>query len=229
MQLEDVWPLFALRLTTPRLVLRPLRDEDLPGLVSSALAGIHDPERMPFGVPWTDASADELPASFAQYHWRLRANASPESWGISFTVLLNGIPIGIQELHARNFANLRTVESGSWLARRHQGIGLGTEMRAGLLMFAFDVLQAEWAQSSAASWNAPSLGVSEHLGYTRNGVNRVQTRPGEITEEVRVILHRDDFTRPDWKLEIEGAEAMARLLMTRPSSARASTAARVRP
>ena len=127
MQIEDVWPLFKLRLLTPRLELRPVRDEDFPALVESALAGIHDPERMPFGVPWTDAPPEQLSPSLAQYHWRMRANVSPERWGISFTVLLGGDPIGIQELHAHNFANLRTVESGSWLTRSAQGKGLGTE------------------------------------------------------------------------------------------------------
>lgn len=51
MDLERIWPLFGLRLTTPRLELRPLRDDDLPGLVDAALSGVHDPARMPFGVP----------------------------------------------------------------------------------------------------------------------------------------------------------------------------------
>jgi RimJ/RimL family protein N-acetyltransferase len=212
MQLEDAWPLFGLRLLTPRLELRPMRDEDIPGLVGSALAGIHDPERMPFGVPWTDAPAEELPRSFAQYHWQLRANASPRKWGISFTVLLDGYPIGIQEVHAQNFTNLKTIESGSWLTRHQQGVGLGTEMRAALLLFAFDVLKAEWAQSSAASWNTASLRVSERLGYSRNGTHRIQTRPGEVTDEIRVRLPRDDFKRPDWRINIQDAPAAVAFL-----------------
>ncbi|MGN6197057.1 GNAT family N-acetyltransferase [Humibacter sp.] len=215
MKLEDVWPLFGLRLATPRLELRPVRDEDLPGLVENALAGVHDPARMPFGVPWTDAEPEELARSFAQYHWRNRVNTTPNRWGITFTVLRGGEPIGIQELRAHDFDSLRTVESGSWLTRSQQGLGLGTEMRAGLLMFAFDVLDAEWAQSSAASWNRPSLTVSEHLGYVPNGVNRVRTRPTEIADEIRLRLHRDDFIRPPWSVGIEGADAALRQLIGR--------------
>ena len=211
-KIEDVWPLFGLRLRTPRLELRPVRDDDLPALVESALAGIHDPERMPFGVPWTDAEPEELARSFAEYHWRNRVNTRADRWGIQFAVFHGGRPIGIQELHARDFAVLRTVESGSWLTRAHQGVGLGTEMRAGLLMFAFDILYAEWAQSSAAEWNRASLGVSDRLGYARNGVNRVQSRPGEITNEIRLRLHRDAFARPDWRLAADGVEAALRQL-----------------
>lgn len=212
MDLERIWPLFGLRITTPRLALRPVRDDDLPGLVTAALSGVHDPARMPFGVPWTDAEPEAMARSLAQYHWKLRSTATPESWGVGFTVLRDGVPVGVQELHARQFAARRTVESGSWIAKGHQGVGLGTEMRAGLLLFAFDHLGAEWAESSAAAWNEPSRRVSAKLGYRENGVTRVRTRPDEVVDEVRVRLHRDDFVRPAWALGAAGARAAVALL-----------------
>jgi len=213
MELEDVWPLFALRLVTPRLVLRPVRDDDLPGLVEAALAGIHEPDRMPFGVPWTDEAPERLARSFAAFHWGVRARMTRENWGVSFAVLRDGVPIGIQDLTARSFAARRTVETGSWLTASAQGQGLGTEMRAGLLLFAFDDLGAQWAESSAAAWNAPSLAVSSRLGYERNGVSRAQTRPGEVVDEVRVRVASEQFRRPDWELVTHGvASARAQLL-----------------
>ncbi|MDP4333667.1 GNAT family N-acetyltransferase [Curtobacterium sp. A7_M15] len=213
MDLDHVWPLFGLRLTTPRLELRPLRDDDLPGLVDAALSGVHDPARMPFGVPWTDAAPTTLARSLAQYHWKLRAGVTRDGWGVSFTVLQQGTPIGVQELHARHFAARRTVESGSWLALGSQGRGLGTEMRAALLLFAFDHLGAEWAESSAVAWNAPSLRVSAKLGYEVNGVSRAQTRADEVVDEVRVRLQREDFARPTWSLTTEGGAAAAEFLV----------------
>ena len=51
------------------------------------------------------------------------------------------------------------------------------------------------------------------IGYVRNGVNRVRTRPGEITEEIRLRLHRDDFVRPGWSVGVEGVEAALRQLI----------------
>lgn len=66
---------------------------------------------------------------------------------------------------------------------------------------------ADCAQSSAASWNAASRRVSERLGYRRNGTNRVEIGPGEIAHKVRVRLHRDDFNRPDWNVDIQGVSA----------------------
>ena len=66
--------------------------------------------------------------------------------------------------------------------------------------------------NSAASWNEPSLGVSRKLGYELNGVSRVAPRPGEPTDEQRVRLARDAFTRPDWVATIRGAEPVLRQL-----------------
>lgn len=216
MDLDHVWPLFGLRLVTPRLELRPLRDEDLPGLVDAALSGVHDPARMPFGVPWTDAEPDTLARSLAQYHWNLRAGLTADSWGVSFTVFRGSRPIGVQELHARRFATRKTIESGSWLASADQGQGLGTEMRAALLLFAFDHLHAEWAESSAVAWNEPSLRVSAKLGYDVNGMTRTQTRADEVVDEVRVRVGRKGFARPAWTLITEGAEAATTFLLGSP-------------
>jgi RimJ/RimL family protein N-acetyltransferase len=123
------------------------------------------------------------------------------------------MPVGVQELHARRFVGRKTVESGSWLALEHQGHGLGTEMRAALLLFSFDHLQADWAESSAAAWNEASLRVSRKLGYEVNGVSRAQTRADEVVDEVRVRLRREDFARPSWSLTTEGVEAATAFLL----------------
>ena len=221
MGLVDIWPLFGLRLITPRLELRVVRDDDLPGLVDAALAGIHDPTRMPFAAPWTDAPPDELRRNFVQYQWAQRASFRTDRWSVIFTVLRDGRPIGVQDMRATDFATRRTIESGSWLTRAEQGHGLGIEMRAALLSFAFDHLGAEVAESGAMTWNAASLGVSRRLGYRENGLARVVGRPGVVGEELRVRLARDEFIRPDWTLLVDGAEpACAQLLGTRDGDRR---------
>lgn len=99
------------------------------------------------------------------------------------------------------------MNTGSWLTKSMQGRGLGTEMRAALLLFAFDVLGAEWAESGAASWNGASLDVSKKLGYELNGVTRVAPRTGEPVDEQRVRLEKTAFVRPDWSISVRGAEA----------------------
>ena len=54
--LTRFWPTFGLRLTTPRLELRPVTDDDLADLITLAQDGVHDPSFMPFVQPWTDAA-----------------------------------------------------------------------------------------------------------------------------------------------------------------------------
>ena len=207
MDLVDVWPLFGLRLITPRLELRPVRDDDLPGLAEAALRGIHPPERMPFAAPWTDAPAEVLRRDLARFVWRSRAELSPQEWSLVLAVVEDGVPIGVQDLRGSQFATLRTVSSGSWLTRSRQGHGFGVEMRAAILMFAFDHLGAEVAESGAATWNTASLSVSRRLGYVENGQGRFTSRAGEITEELHVRVTPEGFRRPDWELRVEGVDA----------------------
>lgn len=210
MDLTEIWPPFGLELRTPRLLLRPMRDEDLPGLVKAARSGVHDPTRSPFSFPWTDAEPHELPLNVAQFHWGLRASSAPEAWNVEFAVIHEGVVIGAQGLVGRQFAVRRTVSTGSWLQRASQGHGLGREMREAVLQFAFDHLCAERAESAAVSWNAQSRAVSRRLGYRENGSLRVVTRSGVLEEEILLRLDPRDFERPAWTLGLSGFTDAAR-------------------
>lgn len=205
--LEDVWPLFGLRISTPRLTLNPVRDDQLPGLIDAVLAGIHDPAVMPFGVPWTDAPREDLIKGTAQHQWRQRCTVEPENWTLNLAVCHEGLVIGVQDLSARDLSIQRTVHTGSWLTQAAQGKGLGTEMRSAALQFAFDYLGAQWAVSDAASWNAASLTVSRNLGYVDNGVSRTVVRPGEATTINHVRLAAEAFARPGWSISVTGFDA----------------------
>ncbi|WP_258062113.1 GNAT family N-acetyltransferase [Arthrobacter sp. B0490] len=211
--LVRVWPLFGLVITTPRLVLTPVRDEHLPELVDAVLDGIHDPAEMPFSFPWTDAPRDVLIPETARHQWKTRAGVGPDDWTINFAVLHRGRVIGVQDLMARRFPLLRRVGSGSWLTRSVQGQGLGTEMRAAVLQCAFDHLGATSAVSEAADWNRASLGVSRRLGYSLNGTALVEARRGEVQTQQNLLLAREDFRRPDWTAEVRGVEAVLDFLL----------------
>ena len=217
MRLTDVWPLFGLELRTPRLVLTPVRDEQLPEVVDAVLSGIHDPAVMPFSVPWTDAPRDVLIWETVKHQWRQRLSVEPDNWTINFAVSFEGRVVGMQDVSARDFSLLGTVLSGSWLTQSVQGQGIGAEMRAAILLFAFDHLGAAVALSEAADWNTASLGVSRSLGYEPNGVSDVVARPGEVTRQMHLRLEVDRLVRPDWELGVEGLEPVLRLLQ--PASA----------
>ncbi len=210
--LADIWPIFSLRLSTPRLELRPLRDEDIARYVDAALSGIHAPEVMPFSYPWTDASPEDLARNTAEHIWRTRLASRPGDWTIAFGIWYEGELVGCQDMAAKSFAVLRTVTTGSWLKQAVQGQGLGREMRTAVALYAFDHLGALAADSDAASWNAASLGVSSHTGYVPNGTYLSEARPGETVQMQRLLLTPQTFRRPDWTLEVEGHDAVARFL-----------------
>lgn len=141
------WGLRGLTLRTPRLTLRPDDDEGLDELAAPALRGVHPAEQMPFYIAWTDQGPDELVRGVLQHHWAARAALRPSDWRLHFLIRHQGRVIGSQGLSARDFAITREVSTGSWLGMAHQGRGFGTEMRAAVLLFAFDHLGARTARA----------------------------------------------------------------------------------
>ncbi|CAN5120198.1 GNAT family protein [soil metagenome] len=204
--LTRLWPLFGLRVRTPRLELRLPGDDDLAALAELAAAGVHPPETMPFLVAWTDRPSPELERGMLQYHWRSRANWTPGEWTLDLAVLVDDGHVGMQGISATDFAVTRSVGTGSWLGRAHQGRGLGTEMRAAVLHLAFAGLGALEARSGAFVDNAASLAVSRRLGYHLDG-RSVHARRGQRAIERRLVL-----TRADWEassrpaVTVEGLE-----------------------
>jgi RimJ/RimL family protein N-acetyltransferase len=136
------WPLADLRLQTPELELRWPGLNDLDALAGLAAAGVHDPDVQPFMVAWTDASPEERARSTLQYHWSLWGSWKPRDWMLELAVIRDGVVAGSQGVGGRDFAMLREVHTGSWLGRRYQGQGIGTQMRAAVLHLAFDGLGA---------------------------------------------------------------------------------------
>jgi len=206
------WPLFGLRLSTPRLELCLPSPAELDALADLAAEGVHDPAVMPFGVPWTDAEPPARARATVQYHWGKWATWQPQDWALLLVAVADGTVVGMQELDARDFALVREVSTGSWLGLRHQGQGLGTQMRAAVLHLAFAELGAEFATSKAFLDNPGSLGVSRKLGYQPDGLVRHEIRGRAATQQ------RLRLSRTDWELhrtvpvEVYGLEACLPLL-----------------
>ena len=205
--LADLLPALALRVVAGPLELRGITDDDLPALCALVEAGIHEPERMPFYVPWTDAPAGELARNTAQYHWRARGSFSPEAWDLNLGVWFEGELVGSQGFSTRDYLVTRTGETGSWLGRAHQGRGIGTQMRQAICALVFDHLDGCEVTSGAFVDNPASLAVSSKVGYRANGVRRTQRRPGELAELQLLSLRPADLVRGPYPLEVHGLEA----------------------
>ncbi|MDA2806494.1 GNAT family N-acetyltransferase [Nocardiopsis suaedae] len=205
----DHWPLYGLRLTTPRLELRLPDLKELDALGSVAAAGVHDPARTPFVKPWTDAPPGERARSVLTHFWKTLSEWRPDSWALQLTVFLDGAPIGIQEVASTDFAVTREVSTGSWLGLAHQGRGLGKEMRSAVLHLAFAELGAESARTSVLDGSTASRKVTERLGYRPDGTVRVAVR-GELRTDHRFVLGRDGWERHrTMGVQVEGVDPCA--------------------
>jgi RimJ/RimL family protein N-acetyltransferase len=214
------WPLFDLAVRTPRLTVRYLDDALAVELATLAAGGIHDPDTMPFAMPWTDVPSPELEQNALRFYWRSRAETARESWDLLFAVLEDDEVVGSTSLLANAFPVVRTFETGSWLGRHFQGRGLGTEMRIATLHLGFLGLDGLLATTAAFDDNLASLGVTRKLGYEPNGVLHHQRRGARATSH-RFLMTRQfflDHVRRD-DIEIDGDAAVRELLGIEPVSA----------
>ena len=209
----SVWPLFDLEIRTPRLSLRYANDEDLQRLALFRGEDVIGGREPPF-----DGESSFYMAQPASYwkaltgEWGARGRTSPEWWHLSFAVLVDGEVVGQQNITGPEFRRLRTVNSFSFLARSHQGRGIGKEMRAAVLHLAFAGLGALRAESDAFADNSASLGVSRSLGYEPNGT-MLAPRPTGTALMCRYLLTLESWerTRRD-DIEVSGLERSLPLL-----------------
>ncbi len=209
-----MWPPFALQVTCGPLLMRVLRDTDFPEALAVAHRGVHDPDRLPFYVPWTESKGADLERAFMKYHWLNRANLSPESWSLDLGVWDAGRFVGVQGVSTNDFPVTRTGETGSWLGQEFHGRGLGTLMRQAICVLCFDHLGFEEVTSAAFSDNPQSLGVSRKVGYRMNGEVRY-ARKGALATNVQLVLAPEDLVRPPHDVEVVGAEAFVELVQAR--------------
>jgi RimJ/RimL family protein N-acetyltransferase len=206
------WPFFDLELRTPRLTLRYVDDDCAAALMDLASAGVHDPDEMPFSVPWTRHEPPYLGQQGMQHFWAMRAGLTPADWTVQFGVYEGNLLLGTQGITGKSFQVTRTVETGSWLALSEQGRGIGKEMRAAVLHLAFAGLGAEQAVTTAFADNPRSIGVTRSLGYAENGWY-VDDREGKPAKHLRLVLERADWElRRRDDIEIVNLEPCLRVL-----------------
>ena len=193
--MDSLYAPLAVKVMTPHLELHGATDELLTRLLPVVRAGVADQAPFPFDDPMS--LYDDNPVrewKWLQGIWRGRGTVTADFWRLYFVVMLDGEPVGMQDLIGLDFATFGTVTSFSWLAPTARRRGLGREMRAALLHLAFEGFGAKEASSEAFVDNAASNRVSESLGYQPNGTKWV-TRRGEPG-----LLNRWKLLRSQWEL-----------------------------
>ena len=169
-------------------------DDDLGELVGVIRDGmLNDDEPYPFAGPWALEAEPKRTWGALQHNWRARAEFTPETFQLPFVAVIDGAIAGVQGLMATDFPRLQQVTSGSWLGRGWQGEGYGREMRAAVLTFAFEKLEAVVALSEARISNDRSVAVSRALGYRDNGITRHGFGAHDADEQINFRLDRADW------------------------------------
>jgi RimJ/RimL family protein N-acetyltransferase len=204
--LDDIWPLYGLRLRIGDIELRLPNESDLAKLATLTLDPIHDPATMPFSVPWTDLPPEQRMRGTYKWHLKARAEWRPDEWRLELIAERGGVIVGTQALHGTQFSVTRQADSGSWVGRQYQRRGVATATRQAIVHLAFAGLGAETLRSSAFADNAASLRVSEKLGYQLDGTD-TYVRQGQPATMIRLVLTRDAWEKccPAWPaITVEG-------------------------
>ena len=167
------YPPLNVEIRTPRLTLAGASDELLERLVPLVRAGIADAEPWPFDDPISFyADSPEREWRWLRGIWTGRGRVSPDSWRLYFAVLVDGEPVGMQDL-GHELHPVRDRDQLLVAGARRRGQGLGREMRAAILQLAF-AGPARAAGSDAFVDRHPTAsgaGTSQHPGAHPGRVN----------------------------------------------------------
>lgn len=192
--MRSAYPLLNAEVRTPKLTLAGASDDLLERMIPEIRHGVVGAGEMPFDDPmplYQDSPEREW--QWLRAIWAGRARVDRHWWRFYFVVMVDGAPVGMQDLVGVDFTVFGTVSTFSWLLPRFRHRGLGTEMRAAVLHLAFAGLDAREASSEAFADNKASHRVSQALGYQPNGTDWA-TRRGNPAP-----LRRWKLTRAKWE------------------------------
>lgn len=111
----SIYPPLDVRVVTPRLELRGATDGLLEQLAPVVRAGEADAQPASFDDPMSlyEGDPDLRVCKWLQGIWRGRGSVDPEYWRLYFVVVVDGEPIGMQDLVGSQFASFGTVASFS--------------------------------------------------------------------------------------------------------------------
>ena len=174
----------SVELKTERLLLRPLRLED----VDDVYAYARDPEwerylGLPLPQPYTRRNAEAFVAGRVLASW----GENPTFAIVLDSTVIGGIGLRIADAHQR-------AELGYALARVHWGKGLMPEAAGVVMDYSFVEHGLAKIYAMADLRNVRSYRVMEKLGMTREGVLRSHSmKRGELRDDVVYGMLREEW------------------------------------
>jgi RimJ/RimL family protein N-acetyltransferase len=204
----------AYRIETPRLVVRGWNPADAPKLKTAVDENI---EYLKEFMVWAHKEPTDLQTKIDL----LRLSRSKFDLGEDFVYGILSADesevIGGTGLHTRQGPNIREI--GYWIAQKHSGQGLATEVSAALIRVAFEIDGVTRLEIRHDSKNAASAAVIRKLGLTCEGVLRasMKTHDGGLRDQmVWSLLVAEYPTSPAARLQVRAFDAAGRELTLRP-------------
>ncbi len=175
-------------ITTPRLVLRWISENDIDGLY----AVFSDPRVMRY---WSSGPLPDREAAAAMQREIAAANLSNTmvKWGLALRE--SDFVIGTATLFNLNLDNGR-AEIGYAMGRAYWGKGYMHEALQALLSHAFEVLELRRLEADVDPRNAASIRTLERLGFQREGFLRERWHVnGELQDALFYGLLRHEWQR----------------------------------
>ena len=175
-------------ITTPRLVLRWISEDDIDGLFEI----FSDPQVMRY---WSSGPLPNREAAAAMQREIVAGNLSNTmiKWGLALRE--SNSVIGTTTLFNLNLDNGR-AELGYAMGHAYWGKGYMNEALQALLSHAFDVLELRRLEADVDPRNAASIRTLERLGFQREGFLRERWHvEGEIQDALFYGLLRREWKR----------------------------------
>lgn len=163
-------------LASERLVMRPLRSEDVSAMVEQ-LNDIRVVERL-----------RRVPYPYTLEH----AHRFVEACALQFQAC-EGVPLAITHTKTGEFMGMCSIEEelGIWLGHKFWGQGYGSEAMRALVHFGFVDLEIPHMKSSALKSNTASRNIFERLGFEMTGEGESQSKAYEGSKpSVKYALDR---------------------------------------
>lgn len=184
----------AIRIETPRLVLRPLEFGDAAALFD--MNAHPDVSRYGSGLQWTsvDMARERIATHIAALERGEYLQLAIAATG-SETESETGGLIGTCCLFDVD-AQCRRTEIGYGLARQYWGRGYAHEAIKALVQHAFNDLNLRRLEADVHPDNLPSLRLLERLGFVREGYLRERWEiEGEVSDSVILGLLQSDWRK----------------------------------
>lgn len=171
-------------LTGERLILRPLRDADLPAICALACDAEVSRGTLAIPHPYSDAHGRGWIAA-ARHEW---INGQAATWAVERRC--DGRFLGGACL---SFTQDGLGEAGFWLGRPYWRQGYGAELLRCLADYAFDDLELPAITAGSLSDNRASRALQAKLGFRETGWDTVEDQQGRLTPVIFSRLARANY------------------------------------